>query len=91
MEINKEIKETEKKLAKLKAKQKEYNLSCLDIQLASLLHDKLCKKNHKDACDWDYGSWEKISYDRKKWLITARKLLRISDFETCTKIIKTLD
>lgn len=43
--------------------------------IAELLHEKLCRQNHTDGCDWQYRSWENLGYARTEWLQKATQLI----------------
>ena len=60
-------------------------------KLADKVHMITCGWNHTDQCAYGYRSWEepKETYDdRKEALNNAKKLLKISDYDTLMKIIR---
>lgn len=59
-------------------------------QMAEKLHDKLCHSNHTDACGWYYGNWDKRTYEHRRYLEKAQKVLKITDKETIIKIVEAL-
>lgn len=89
MDKSEKIKQFEKELNELKKEQEEFNKLSPAKQLAEKLHEALCIHNHTDGCSWYYGSWENIenSYERKRYLGVAERLLKITDEETVLKII----
>ena len=59
-----------------------------NIKMAEILHQKLCRHNHTDMCDWYYGNWEEpLNYSRKRYLEKADELLNEDSFETIKRII----
>jgi hypothetical protein len=48
--------------------------------IAEYMHDRQCRENHTDSCDWYYGSWtsEPLSYARQEYLDKAGKFISIA-------------
>lgn len=44
------------------------------VQLAEIIHTRMCNSNHVDQCSWYYETWANDGYSREKYLIRARKL-----------------
>lgn len=57
-------------------------------ELATLIHEKICRFNHVDACGWDYEDWD--GYTTKRYLKVANKMLEKTDFETAKQVISCL-
>lgn len=88
--INSEITRLEKEILKLKKEKENIPEMTNEIKLAELLHFKLCRHNHIDQCDWDYGNWKDLNYSRKEYLNKAVKLLSEAPYNTITRIIEKL-
>jgi len=84
-----EIADLEAKLAKARNEKATFEALDEPKQLATLLHEKLCRWNHTDGCAWEYDEdWER--WDRKVWLDKALTLLNLVDFEDAMKVIKII-
>lgn len=90
MDYTEKIKDLEKELTELKEKQKIEGSLSPDKKLAELLHKKLCHGNHTDYCGWEYESWDNIGYSKQNYLDQAKKILKITDYDTAVKVIKCL-
>ena len=84
MKIDKEIKELESKIDKLKKEKEDLEKSIrksrfdsFTIEVAELLHEKLCHVNHTDMCSWYYGEWddETLNYAKEFYYEKAKKLI----------------
>jgi len=85
MNIDDQIEETTNKLKELKKEKeeikKEKRRSNLDeevINIAEILHEKLCTYNHTDGCGWFYGKWsdENLQYSKKEYYDKASELIK---------------
>jgi hypothetical protein len=80
-DIQKEIKNLEKKLEAERAKLTELNNLPLERKIAVYMHERMCTWNHTDGCGWYYHSnldekdWK--NGERKMWLDRANKLLAV--------------
>ena len=82
------LKDIEKEIVKCKKQYKEH-LASLELEreehikksdlhkIAELLHDIMCKSNHIDQCDWDYGDWLNPKFAQKQYLERAQELIKL--------------
>ena len=82
-DLVREQRRLEQELKGIKKKLKNYDkyIDLPDDQhLAIHLHDKMCKFNHTDGCDWFYRIKNEVhdwdSYAHKEWLQKASKILK---------------
>jgi len=92
-ELNKLAIEYECKKRKLEnelEKRRALNIPEKVIDLAELLHEKFCLRDHTEDCDWFYdnGDWKNIS--RKKYLEKAVLLLEVVNYETALKVVAAI-
>ena len=62
----------------------------IDVELAELLHEKLCRSDHTDHCGWYYDSWSGMGVERNNYLEKSRNILKIVDIGLAEKIINCL-
>lgn len=79
--------ELEQQLSKI-----EYEIGQLspEIELAEFMHEKLCRHNHTDGCEWFYESWENPSYARKEYLQKAKKAMEYAAPDLIKHIIEAI-
>jgi hypothetical protein len=84
MSIDEAIQQTQKTLKELqerKLRENDPESFRPEGQLAIRLHSKLCRSNHIDHCDWDYGitkgrhDWTS-NYAHKEYLKKAQAILK---------------
>lgn len=58
-------------------------------KIAEGLHKILCRWNHTDGCDWEYGGWSNPLWSHKKHYTKARMLFDLykGDLEAVYKAI----
>lgn len=44
------------------------------IEIADALHEKMCRSDHTEHCDWYYGSWEKKTSAHMQYIGKAERL-----------------
>jgi hypothetical protein len=67
-------------------------------KLAEIMHEKMCRWNHTDGCDWYYDKWtgfadkptEYGNSTRQRYFDAAVRILVQHDFETAEFIIKNI-
>jgi len=98
-EIDEKISDLEKELNSLKEqKEKEEKaiklskLSSNTIELAELIHEKLCHWNHTDGCGWYYEKWDDLNlgYSKKEYYKKAEAILKDVSIQVAKKVIEKL-
>lgn len=97
LRLTKELKEMEKVQAQEKAAIKHLYTSN-QVNIAELLHKKMCRHNHTDGCGhnhtdgcgwyYDTGDWKEFS--RKEYMDKAITLLSSFSYLQCLSFIKIL-
>ena len=88
--LEKEIKEKNDTLAKLKMEQIKFNALPESHQLAHLIHLKTCNQNHTDGCAWDYENWVDVKATRGRYINKAEIILKDVDFNAAYSVISKL-
>lgn len=88
-----EIAKHEAEIEKLKVlalKSKIHKIPADRREVAEMLHSKMCRYNHTDACGWycDKGDWSE--YSREEYLEKATKFLNLFTVEDIKKIVEIL-
>jgi len=60
-------------------------------KLAEFIHEVTCTWNYTDGCSWFYTSWDNDVHNyRKEYLDKAKKMLKITNYEDASNILKCL-
>ena len=81
-EIERKYNESYKQYQDLKRKKDEFDTLSIEIQIATILHETLCKKNHSvGECDWYEKNINEnafnIQSDRLRFLSYTKELIAI--------------
>lgn len=79
-DTNTEIARLEKEIQILKEKRKRFEEQPIEVQIATRLHEILCKWNHTDGCSWFYCEHDWTDDTHKMYLSKAMTLLDFSKF-----------
>jgi hypothetical protein len=62
------------------------------IELAELLHKRLCHWNHTDGCSWEYEDWSNLHGNsaRCEFAKKAEKILKVTDLKTMKSVLKII-
>lgn len=90
MDNSQKIVDLEKQLASLKAEQAEFDSLPEVNRLADLIHKKICRSNHTDACGWEYESWSKIGATRLSYVKKAEAILKNVDYQLAVFTIENI-
>jgi hypothetical protein len=94
MNVKSELEQARSRVAELEKKQREFDSLTNVQQVATLLHEKNCKDNHTDYCDWYYDKWPSDRGEhsaRNRYSVKARRLLDlVGSVEEAQDIIEAI-
>lgn len=74
-QVDAEIAKREDEIQALREERKKIIEMDPDRRMAEQMHTMFCTWNHTDGCDWHYGSWDRPTNARNKWLKKAKEAI----------------
>jgi hypothetical protein len=91
MKLEDRINQLKQEIKNLEQEAREQKASLIpeDVkEIATLIHDTICKQNHTDQCSWYYDDGDWSTYPRPEYLKKAQSLLEECSKEDIYKLVE---